>query len=99
LSRAELREGGKRLVAKVGRYRPEVLAVLGLGAYRAAWERPKAMVGRQDDLIGETFIWVLPNPSGLNAHYQAKELAALFADLKNWLAAREAKSALLLPAR
>jgi TDG/mug DNA glycosylase family protein len=82
LSRAELREGGKRLAAKVRRYQPRVLAILGLGAYRAAWERPKAIIGRQQETIGETIIWVLPNPSGLNAHYQAKELARLFSELK-----------------
>jgi len=82
LSREELREGGKRLVAKVRRYRPRVLAILGLGAYRAAWERPRATIGRQEERIGETIIWVLPNPSGLNAHYQAKQLARLFSELR-----------------
>jgi TDG/mug DNA glycosylase family protein len=83
LSREELREGGKRLAAKVRRYRPSALAILGLGAYRVAWERPKAVIGRQQETIGETLIWVLPNPSGLNAHYQAKELARLFVELKS----------------
>ena len=78
LTREELRAGGKRLVAKVRRYRPAFLAVLGLGAYRAAWEQPQAVIGRQDQTIGETVVWVLPNPSGLNAHYQAKDLARLF---------------------
>jgi TDG/mug DNA glycosylase family protein len=83
LSREELREGGKRLAAKVLRYRPSALAILGLGAYRVAWERPKAVIGRQEETIGETIIWVLPNPSGLNAHYQAKELGRLFLELKS----------------
>lgn len=82
LSSDELREGGKKLAAKLRRYEPQFLAVLGLGAYRTAWGRPKARIGRQEELIGNTVIWVLPNPSGLNAHYQAKELAALFAELK-----------------
>lgn len=82
LSREELSEGGKKLVAKVRRYKPRVLAILGLGAYRAAWERPKAIIGRQKEPIGETVVWVLPNPSGLNAHYQAKELARLFSELR-----------------
>jgi TDG/mug DNA glycosylase family protein len=59
-----------------------VLAILGLGAYRAAWERPRATIGRQEERIGETIIWVLPNPSGLNAHYQAKQLARLFSELR-----------------
>jgi TDG/mug DNA glycosylase family protein len=82
LSLEELRQGGKKLAAKVRRYKPQFLAVLGLGAYRAAWCRPKAKIGRQEELISNTVVWVLPNPSGLNAHYQAKELAALFAELK-----------------
>lgn len=82
LSRAELHEGGKRLAAKVRRYQPKFLAVLGLGAYRAAFEKPKAVIGRQEERIGETVLWVLPNPSGLNAHYQPKDLARLFAELK-----------------
>jgi double-stranded uracil-DNA glycosylase len=82
LTREELRAGGKRLAAKVSRYKPTVLAVLGLGAYRTAWERSKAIIGRQEETIGETVVWVLPNPSGLNAHYQAKDLALLFRELK-----------------
>jgi double-stranded uracil-DNA glycosylase len=81
LSREELRKGGEQLGAKVHRYRPAFLAVLGLGAYRSAWQRPKAVIGRQGEPIGETVVWVLPNPSGLNAHYQAKDLARLFSDL------------------
>lgn len=82
LSAQELREGGKKLAAKVQRYKPQFLAVLGLGAYRAAWNQPKARIGRQQELIGDTVLWVLPNPSGLNAHYQARELALLFSELK-----------------
>ena len=82
LSREELRAGGRRLRTKVKRYKPAFLAVLGLGAYRAAFEEPKAVIGFQDKKIGNTDVWVLPNPSGLNAHYQAKELAAIFAELK-----------------
>jgi TDG/mug DNA glycosylase family protein len=82
LTREELQAGGKRLRAKVRRYKPAFLAVLGLGAYRAAWNKPKAVIGRQDERIGETVVWVLPNPSGLNAHYQAKDLARVFGELK-----------------
>jgi TDG/mug DNA glycosylase family protein len=82
LTREELRAGGKRLAAKVRRYQPAFLAVLGVGAYRAAWERPKAVIGRQEETIGETVVWVLPNPSGLNAHYQAQDLARMFGELK-----------------
>ena len=82
LTRDELRAGGKRLVAKVRRYRPAFLAILGLGAYRAAWGVPKAVIGPQEERIGETVVWILPNPSGLNAHYQAKDLACVFGELK-----------------
>ena len=75
-------EGGKVLRRKVNRYKPKILAVLGLGAYRAAFDEPKAQIGRQDKTIGATILWALPNPSGLNAHYQREQLAALFAELK-----------------
>ncbi|HSS21434.1 MAG TPA: G/U mismatch-specific DNA glycosylase [Pyrinomonadaceae bacterium] len=83
LSREEMRAGGKRLIAKVRRYQPSFLAVLGLGAYRDGFEQPKAVIGRQPSTIGRTTLWVLPNPSGLNAHYQAPDLARLFSELKS----------------
>jgi TDG/mug DNA glycosylase family protein len=82
LTREEIVAGGERLRAKVLRYRPRVLAVLGLGAYRMAFNKSKAVVGRQEDLLGNTVLWVLPNPSGLNANYQAPDLARLFKELK-----------------
>jgi TDG/mug DNA glycosylase family protein len=74
--------GGKKLVVRCRKYRPRVLAVLGVGAYRTAFDRPKGQVGPQDDQIGETRLWVLPNPSGLNAHYQADRLAEVFRELR-----------------
>ena len=82
LNKDELVAGGERLRKKILRYRPRILAVLGLGAYRVAFNRPKAAVGRQDELIGKTILWVLPNPSGLNANYQAAELTRLFGELR-----------------
>jgi TDG/mug DNA glycosylase family protein len=82
LTADELVAGGKKLGAKVKRYAPRFLAVLGVGAYRTAFARPKATTGLQPDAIGETRIWVLPNPSGLNAHYQAGALAEMFRELK-----------------
>ena len=82
LTKEEIVIGGERLRAKVLRYRPRVLAVLGLGTYRTAFNQPKAVVGRQEDQIGNTVLWVLPNPSGLNANYQAADLARLFRDLR-----------------
>ena len=83
LTKEEIVAGGERLRAKVLRYRPRILAVLGLGAYRTGFNQPKALVGRQDDRIGETILWVLPNPSGLNANYQAEDLARLFRELRD----------------
>ncbi len=77
----ELKAGGRALAAKVRRYRPRVLAVLGVGAYRTAFGRPRADIGPQAERIGEARLWVLPNPSGLNAHYQLADLAERFAEL------------------
>lgn len=82
LSPAEYVEGGRKLKAKVRRYRPAFLALLGVGAYRTAFDRPKAKLGLQPEAIGETSVWVLPNPSGLNAHYQPKDLARMFRELR-----------------
>ena len=82
LTKEEIVAGGERLRAKVLRYHPKVLAILGLGAYRTAFNQPKAIVGRQPDLIGQTVLWVLPNPSGLNANYQPAALARLFRELR-----------------
>ncbi len=81
LSRDELAEGGTRLVARVRRCRPRFLAVLGIGAYRSAFAKPRAALGLQEEAIGATRIWILPNPSGLNAHYQAADLARLYREL------------------
>jgi TDG/mug DNA glycosylase family protein len=81
LDRDELRVGGRELVAFVRRWRPAYLAVLGVTAYRAAFDVPKAAVGPQP-AIGGTRVWVLPNPSGLNAHWQPPALAAEFARLR-----------------
>ena len=82
LTKDELAAGGRRLTAKVRRYRPRILAVLGVGAYRTAFNQPKALLGRQESVIGETIVWVLPNPSGLNANYQQQALTKLFRELK-----------------
>lgn len=82
LTKDEVVNGGRLLKAKVRRYRPGVLAVLGLGAYRTVFNQPKAIVGRQEEKIGDTVLWVLPNPSGLNANYQQSDLDRLFQELK-----------------
>jgi TDG/mug DNA glycosylase family protein len=82
LSKDEMLAGGRRLIRKVKRFRPKILSVLGVGAFRAAFDQPGATVGRQEMKIGETIVWVLPNPSGLNAHYQQRDLTRLFSELK-----------------
>jgi TDG/mug DNA glycosylase family protein len=82
LTPEELRAGAERLTAKVERAGPAVVAVLGVGAYRTAFARPKATVGPQSTPIAAARAWVLPNPSGLNAHYQLPDLAAAFATLR-----------------
>ena len=86
LTPAELVAGGQRLARTVRRLRPRCLAVLGVGAYRAAFARPQAQLGRQPETIGATMLWVLPNPSGLNAHYQPAALAKLFNEVRAALA-------------
>ena len=82
LTAAELRTGGVALAAKVIRYAPRWLAVLGVTAYRDAFDEPKASIGRQERTIGTTRVWVLPNPSGLNAHYTLDALASEFGSLR-----------------
>ncbi len=69
------------LVKKLKEYKPQTLAVLGIGAYRIAFQDKKAQLGLQKEKIGDTEIWLLPNPSGLNAHYQLNDLAKLFSEI------------------
>jgi TDG/mug DNA glycosylase family protein len=88
LSIDELRRGAKRLETKVKRFAPGFLTVLGVGAYRTAFDRPTAHIGLQDETIGPTRLWVLPNPSGLNAHFQLADLGRLLRDLKTAADAR-----------
>jgi TDG/mug DNA glycosylase family protein len=82
LTAEEIVAGGRRLVAKVKRYRPRFLAVLGVGAYRVAFADPKAGVGPQPAGVGDTRVWVLPNPSGLNAHYSLRGLVTEYHRLR-----------------
>ena len=78
----ELVAGGKTLARKVRRYRPAVVAFLGVTAYRTAFGRKDATIGLQAETIADSRLWVLPNPSGLNAHYQLKDLASLYNELR-----------------
>ena len=82
LTAEELAAGGERLLRTVETYRPRAVAVLGISAYRSAFGRPRAMMGRQPQRLGSAILWVLPNPSGLNAHYQLGELAAIFRECR-----------------
>ena len=82
LSPAELRAGRIRLARLVGRHRPAWLAVVGIGAYRTAFARPRAAVGAQPEQVADARIWVLPNPSGLNANHRPADFARLFTELR-----------------
>ena len=78
LTGAELREGARVLETKAQDYRPPCVAVLGLGAYRTAFGRPLATVGPQPESLSGTSLWLLPNPSGLQARYQMPEMTTFF---------------------
>jgi double-stranded uracil-DNA glycosylase len=82
LSKEEFVAGARRLERKVKRHRPEWVAVVGIGAYRAAFGRPKAMIGPQPERLGPAGLWLLPQPSGLNANHQMPELTAAFRGLR-----------------
>jgi TDG/mug DNA glycosylase family protein len=92
LTREDFIAGGRALAAKVKRYRPRVVAILGVGAYRVAFAKPKAQVGAQHERIHDTRVWVLPNPSGLNANYQLPELVKLFSELRKAANIRRSRS-------
>jgi TDG/mug DNA glycosylase family protein len=82
LTPAELREGGQRLSALIAARRPGYVAILGVTAYRTAFARPKAQIGPQPDPLAGARLWVLPNPSGLNASWTAPRIAAAFRELR-----------------
>jgi double-stranded uracil-DNA glycosylase len=82
LGRDELRAGAGTLTELVARHEPAWVAVVGISAYRTAFGRVKAAIGAQDEAIAGARLWALPNPSGLNAHYQADALAAAFRELR-----------------
>jgi TDG/mug DNA glycosylase family protein len=82
LTAEELVAGGKVLTRKVKRHKPRFVALLGVTSYRTAFGRKDVNVGRLANPIGEAVAWLLPNPSGLNAHYQADDLARVFGELR-----------------
>lgn len=81
LSLDELRAGARDLESKLRHFRPAVVAILGITAYRSAFDRPTASLGLQPDPLAGVRLFVLPNPSGLNAHHQLPALARLFAEV------------------
>ncbi len=89
LTDEELREGGRALERTVQRYRPAWVAVVGITAYRTAFGVRAATVGSQQRSIGDARVWVLPNPSGLNAHWTAATLAEEFARLRRAVEAHD----------
>jgi TDG/mug DNA glycosylase family protein len=82
LTPAELRDGGQRLKSLVAARRPTFVAILGVTAYRTAFGRPEALIGPQADPLATARLWILPNPSGLNASWQPLRLAAAFRELR-----------------
>ena len=82
LEREELVAGARRLERKAKRYKPEWVAVVGIGAYRAAFGRPRAVIGPQAERLGSARLWLLPQPSGLNANHQLPELTTAFRELR-----------------
>ena len=82
LTSAEIRAGGRVLTAKVTRLAPRWLAIVGVTVYRTAFGHPGAKTGPQEERMGETRLWVLPNPSGLNAHWTAPQLAEAYRGLR-----------------
>ncbi|HEV3170396.1 MAG TPA: G/U mismatch-specific DNA glycosylase [Actinocrinis sp.] len=78
LTTRELREGGRILTAKAARYRPRWVAIVGITAYRAAFDRPRAVIGPQPETLADSRLWVLPNPSGLNALWTTPRLTEAF---------------------
>jgi len=82
LTHQELREGAAELERAVRRHAPRLVAVVGLTAYRIAFARPRARMGLQPEDLGGRPVWVLPNPSGLNAHYKPADFARLYAEAR-----------------
>ena len=86
LSAEELRAGAAELGALVERWAPRLVAVVGLTAWRTAFGRPKAVIGLHEEQVGGRPVWVLPNPSGLNAHFQVPDLARVYGEARAYAA-------------
>jgi TDG/mug DNA glycosylase family protein len=82
LSRDELRAGAENLTRLVAAWAPRLVAVVGVTAYRTAFDRRDAVLGLQPEPLAGRPVWVLPNPSGLNAHHQLDDLARLYGEAR-----------------
>ena len=89
LRTAELRKGAAALEATVWEWAPRLVAMVGVGAYRAAFARPHASMGLQEEHVGGRPVWVLPNPSGLNAHYKPADFARLYGEARRYASSLE----------
>ena len=85
LTADELMRGGRQLARKVRRWKPASVAFVGITAYRSAFNQPAAKLGLQREKLGSAPIWLLPNTSGLNAHFQLADFVRLFRELRIWL--------------
>ena len=85
LTTAQLRAGGRHLEEKVREMAPSVVAILGMQAYRTAFQRPRAVLGRQPEQLGPSTLWLLPNPSGLQARYQMPEMTDQWAEVHKFV--------------
>jgi TDG/mug DNA glycosylase family protein len=88
LSAEELRAGAVELAATVAAWQPRLVAIVGVTAYRIAFARPRAAMGLQPDQIGGRPVWILPNTSGLNAHYTPADFARVYAEARAWVESR-----------
>jgi double-stranded uracil-DNA glycosylase len=84
LEKRELKRGARDLCAKVLKFKPLTLSVLGVEAYRVAFDKPKAQTGLQRERIGSTSVWIVPNPSGINAHYRIEDIVSILRELRDF---------------
>ena len=82
LTKDELKRGAKNLIRKIKKYRPKIVAILGVHSYRVAFDKKNAKIGRREEMIGGSVIWILPNPSGLDGRFIPSKLKELFQELK-----------------
>ncbi len=92
VTREELVAGRRKLERKLQRFHVGAVAILGVSAYRLGFQAPLAQVGEQPEVLGGALVWVLPNPSGLNAHFTPPALAKLFSEFRLRVFSRERRA-------